>query len=404
MRILGIESSCDETGAAIIEGDSLNYPVKLLSNSLATSLTMHTTTGGIIPEAAAREQIRYMMPVLEEAIKKGTKGKPNIDAIAVTYGPGLIGSLLVGVETAKTLAYIWNVPIIPVNHLYGHIYANFIGEYQISNIKYPISNKKIPEFPAIALVVSGGHTDLVLMKNHGDLLVLGGTRDDACGEAFDKIGRLLGLSYPAGPVISKLAKKGNPKAYRLPRPMWDSKDFDFSFSGLKTSVLNLIKKNGWKFNNNTNVILGSVATPESNDKRFRTSPSTMSSGPNGRNDIILSDLCASVQEAIVDVLVFKTIQAVKKYQVKTLLLGGGVAANEALRQAFKVSSKGRPAFGWNSFKFRPKDDQPLAGNVDFFVPQKNLCTDNAAMIAAAGFYNRKLVSWRDVTADPELYY
>ena len=192
MIILGIETSCDETAAAVIKTNDDNK-VELLSNVVATSLSLHAKTGGIIPEVAAREQVKFIIPVIEEALKVLQDPKREIDAIAVTVGPGLIGSLLVGVETARTFSYIWNKPLIPVNHLFGHIYANFIGENKIV-------------FPALALIVSGGHTDLVLMKNHRDIKWLGGTRDDAAGEAFDKTGRLLNLSYPAGPQIEQLAK------------------------------------------------------------------------------------------------------------------------------------------------------------------------------------------------------
>jgi len=374
MRILGIETSCDETGAAVIEGTDINQPVKLLSNSLATSLASHAITGGIIPENAAREQIKFIIPVIKESIQKAGLNfkRPEIDAIAVTYGPGLIGSLLVGVETAKTLSMLWNIPIIPVNHLYGHIYANWITTDNIENRVKNKDDKKPSalilkpntwiEFPALALVVSGGHTDLVLIKNHGELIVLGGTRDDAAGEAFDKIGRLLSLPYPAGPLISKLADKGDPKTYNLPRPMWDSKDYDFSFSGLKTSVLNLIKKNNWVFDNHLNV-----------DK----------ANEYGNSQLIVN-LCASVQEAIIDVLVFKTMKAVTEFEVKSLILGGGVAANTALREEFQNRSSVK--------------------GVNLYVPSVNLCTDNGAMIASAGFYNRNFKSWAEVTADPELYY
>lgn len=351
MKILGIETSCDETGAAIIAGITRDQPVRLLSNSLATSLESHAVTGGIIPENAAREQLKYILPVINEALKKAELDvkKPAIDAIAVTYGPGLIGSLLVGIETAKTLSYLWDIPIIPVNHLYGHIYANWL----MANSKWQL---EAISFPAIALVVSGGHTDLVLLKNHGNLEVIGGTRDDAAGEAFDKIGRLIGLAYPAGPAISKLAAKGNSKAFTLPRPMWDSKNFDFSFSGLKTSVLNLIKKNEWNF---------SINEIKHNEK-------------------LIADISACVQRAIVDVLILKTMQAVSKYQVKSLLLGGGVAANELLKKEFTFRS--------------------LDLGIKLFIPPSYLCTDNAAMIASAGFYNNKKKSWKEVNADPELYY
>ncbi len=378
MKILGIETSCDETGAAVIEGTVKSRLVKLVSNSLATSLANHAATGGIIPENAAREQIKFIIPVIKESLQQAGMNikHPAIDAIAVTYGPGLIGSLLVGVETAKTLSYLWKIPIIPVNHLYGHIYANWLmvnGKWKMEKIR----------FPAIALVVSGGHTDLVYMKSHGDLTVIGGTRDDAAGEAFDKIGRLLGLRYPAGPVISKLAEKGDPKAFLLPRPMWDSKDYDFSFSGLKTSVLNLIKKNGWDFGKTRTVILSqALGSEESLQRNLEKSFDS----PQDENLQLIADLCASVQKAIVDVLVFKTLSAVKEYKVKSLILGGGVAANKSLTDNLK--------FEIGNLKFE----------IDLRIPIPSLCTDNAAMIATAGFYNDNFVNWKEIAADPELYY
>jgi N6-L-threonylcarbamoyladenine synthase len=215
------------------------------------------------------------------------------------------------------------------------------------------------KFPAIALVVSGGHTDLVLMKKHGDLQVIGGTRDDAAGEAFDKIGRLLGLPYPAGAVIADLAQYGNPHAFPLPRPMIGSGDYDFSFSGLKTAVLNLVKKNNWDFT----------------DATFYK-----------KHESLLSDLCASVEEAIIDVIVRKTLKAAEEYNVKSILLGGGVAANKKLCERFILEIR--------NLKFE----------IGFSVPPAQLCTDNAAMIAAAAFYNQNSTTWQDVTANPELYY
>lgn len=341
MLILGIESSCDETGAAVIEGNKTSQKVNLLSNALASSLSIHSKTGGIIPENAAREQIKYIIPVIKEALEKAKIKPKDLDAIAVTYGPGLIGSLLIGVETAKTLSYIYSNPLIPTNHLIGHIYANFIEQESISDdIK----------FPALGLIVSGGHTDLVLIKKHGDIKWLGGTRDDAAGEALDKIGRLLGLPYPGGPNIEKRAKQGDPSKYKFPRPMMYSRDFDFSFSGLKASVLREVKSID-KLNENT-----------------------------------INNICASTQEAIIEVIVSKTIKAAEKYKVKSLLLGGGVAANNKLREQFE-------------FKIRnSKLEIPL------FVPEKRLCTDNGAMIAAAAFYNDQVKDWSKVDADPGLYF
>lgn len=357
MTILGIETSCDETSAAVIEGDK--NTVRMKSNITASSLGLHAETGGIIPESAAREQLKYILPVIKEALQKAFDTPDTldtlkkIDAIAVTYGPGLIGSLLVGVETAKTFSYVLRKPLIPINHMIGHIYATFID--QTTAI----------EFPLIALVVSGGHTDLLLMKNHGDFQLLGGTRDDAAGECFDKCARLLGYTYPGGPKISQLALKGDPKAFAFPRPMIGSHDYNFSFSGLKTAFLNTtrqhfsIKKTGWQ-----QVILDNELSK--------------------KDEQTVYDLCASLQKAIVDVLVKKTIKAAKEHNVKTILLSGGVSANDLLRETFQNES--------------------VNSSLQFFAPPKSLSTDNGAMIASAAFYNYKPVNWKEITADPELYF
>lgn len=315
MRILGIETSCDETAAAVVKDG-----IKILSNVVASSVEIHQKTGGIIPEVAAREQVRCIIPVIKEALTS------KIDAIAVTIGPGLIGSLLVGIETAKTLAYVWKKPIIPVNHLQAHLYANWL------------ENKK-PQFPTIGLVVSGGHTDLVLMKDHGKLKWLGGTRDDAAGECFDKTARLLGLGYPGGPAIEKTAQKGNPQAFDLPRPMIKQKNFDFSFAGLKTAVLRVTKEQKTK--------------------------------------IKKEDLAASIQQAIIDVLVEKTVRAAEKYKVKSVLLAGGVAANRRLREKMKLE-------------------------INLFVPPPKLCTDNATYVASCAYFNYQPISWQKIKADPGL--
>jgi len=341
MIILGIETSCDETSAAIIKANKKTGRVKLLSNIIASSLTLHAKTGGIIPEVAAREQVKFIIPVIKKALEVLKDPKREIDAIAITVGPGLIGSLLVGVETAKTISYVWKKPIIPINHLFGHIYANFVSE---------INNSAVPEFPAIALIVSGGHTDLVLLKNHKDTLWLGGTRDDAAGEAFDKTGRLLNLPYPGGLEIEKMAKGIKQDLYNFPRPLIDSNDFDFSFSGLKTAVLREVQKTG---------------------------------KIDGR---IIKNISYSLQEAIFDVLINKTLKAAAKYNAKSILLGGGVAANQTLRKRFE-------------FEIRN-----LKLEIPFFVPEKWLCTDNAGMIAAAGFYNYEEIPWNKITANPELYF
>lgn len=346
MKILSLETSCDETSAAIVESVNQTH-VKLISQTIASSMNMHAITGGIIPEVAARNQIEYIIPVIYETFEKAgisfdTQTPPDIDAIAVTYGPGLIGSLLVGVETAKTLSSIWDRPLIPVNHLFGHIYANFI--------ETPTKNFEPIHFPLISLIISGGHTDLLYMKSHEDILWLGGTRDDASGEAYDKIGRLLDLPYPAGPLIEQKAKLGDSKAFHFPRPLMYDKSYDFSFSGLKTAVLREVQK---------------IEKME---------------------DTVANNVCRGVQDAIGDVLVHKTLQAVKEYGVSSLLLSGGVSANQTIRDEFT----------------KKIEEENL--DVTLFAPERFLCTDNAAMIGAASFFRDKTRSWKDISADPELYF
>jgi N6-L-threonylcarbamoyladenine synthase len=320
MRILGIETSCDETAAAIVENGT-----KILSSSVASSEEFHKKSLGIIPETAAREQLKSIIPVLDEVIKP--LNHSTIDAIAVTVGPGLIGSLIIGVETARTLSWLWNKPIIPVNHLVAHLYANFL---QFKNIS----------FPAVGLVVSGGHTELVLLRNYGKITYLGGTRDDAAGECFDKTARILGLGYPGGPAIAATAAQfpiSNSNyqfPIKLPRPMLNQDNFDFSFSGLKTAVLRVAKTNK-------------------------------------------PHLAYEIQEAITDVLVAKTLKASKKYQAKSILVGGGVAANSRLREKFSKS-------------------------VNVFIPDPRLCTDNGAIIATAAYFNKKFTSWQKIKPNPGL--
>lgn len=331
MIILGIETSCDETGVAILKKEKCQDGVTILSNVVASSAQLQAKYGGVIPEQAAREQIKSMVPAMETALRQAQCKLVDIDAIAVTYGPGLIGSLLVGVETAKTLARVWGKPLIAVNHLIGHFYANWIGNH--------------PTFPCVGLLVSGGHTDLVLFKDHGRYQYLGGTRDDAAGECFDKCARLLGLPYPGGPHISKLAQRGNPKAFDLPRPMIDSADFDFSFSGLKTAFINLYQ-------------------PNKNLKK--------------------EDLAASLEAAIVDVLVTKTIKAAELYKIKQIMIAGGVASNQKLK---------------NDLRLMIND---LRLKVKLHIPEANLCTDNAAMICAAAFFQKKTANPLNLQADPGL--
>ena len=346
MTILGIETSCDETSAAVIKANNDNEKVELVSNVVATSLSLHAQTGGIIPEVAAREQVKFIIPVIQEAIKVLKNPEKEIDAIAVTVGPGLIGSLLVGVETARSMSYVWEKPLRPVNHLFGHIYANWIKSKEDAEI----------QFPAVALIISGGHTDLVLMKNHRQIKWLGGTRDDAAGEAFDKTGRLLNLPYPAGPMIEKLAAGIEKDKYNFPRPMIATDDFDFSFSGLKTAVLREVERQ---------------RDPERSE---------------GLTIEIVSNICFSLQQAIFKVLIKKTFLAAEKFGAKSIVLGGGVAANQTLKKRFELEIKN------------------LNSEVKLFVPERKLCTDNAAMIAAAAFFNPVETDWRKISANPELYF
>lgn len=376
MIILGIETSCDETGASIIE--STSDSIKILSNSLSTSLNFHAKTGGIIPEKAAREQVKFILPVIQKCLDDAKIAKDKIDAIAVTTGPGLIGSLFVGVETAKTLSFVWNKPIIPVNHLYGHIYANWLS--QSTDYRLPTTEKKKVEpvdkikFPAIALIVSGGHTDLVFMKNQTSLEWLGGTRDDAAGECFDKCARLLGYQYPGGPKISELAKKGDPNAFNLPRPMLDSHDNDFSFSGLKTAFLYLTKKHF------------PVLRSKIPDSKAGWQQIVVEEQLTDKEKQVLYDLCASLEQAIVDTICIKVMRVMKKYQAKSLIISGGVAANEKLRKELKLRAK--------TLTIKP----------EIFVPEKSLCTDNAAMIAAAAAIYDSPTPWQNVSVNPELYF
>lgn len=346
MKILAIESSCDETSAAVVEKKGDKIIVR--SNITATSLAMHAKTGGIIPENAAREQVKYIMPVIAKALNKsrGKKYKSwknakdilenDIDAIAVTYGPGLIGSLLVGVETAKTLSFVFNKPLIPTNHLLAHLFANFISKN---------GKQKEIVYPFIGLIVSGGHTDLLYFKSVKDYKWLGGTRDDAAGEALDKIGRLLVLSYPAGAEIEKIAKLGKDTKIRFHAPMLRDTSFDFSFSGLKTEVARFVK-----------------------NKKFSSQE--------------INGICFAVQKAVLDVLVRKTIHAAEKYKVKTILLGGGVSANKTLFKQFTVHGS----------------------QFTVYAPEKKYATDNAAMIGAYALLNPQKKSWEYLYAQPDLYF
>ena len=308
MLVLGIESSCDETAAAVIEDG------KISSNIIASQIAFHAPYGGVVPEIASRKHLEAIVPVIRQALDEAHVTLQNIEGIAVTSGPGLIGSLLVGFSTAKALACALNIPFVGVNHLEGHIAASLLLEH-------------VPKIPFIALVVSGGHTSIYLATSYHDFKLLGQTRDDAAGEAFDKAAKLLNLGYPGGVVIDKMARTGNPRAIHFPRAMKDSPDF--SFSGLKTSLLMMLKKRDM------------VVQPED-----------------------LPDMVASYQEAIVDVMVEKTINAAEANDVHRIVVCGGVAANSRLREKFTLETSTR--------------------NIDLFIPPGILCTDNAAMIAARG--------------------
>jgi len=373
MTILGIETSCDETAAAVLE--EKNGRVTILSNVIASSASLQSKYGGIIPEQAAREQIKSIVPVIKESLRLASLAQGSsieLDAIAVTQGPGLIGSLLVGVETAKVLATIFEKPLIPVNHLMGHFYANWISSSspQGRTINYSSTdpakpeNGEVPSFPCIGLLVSGGHTDLVLFTDHHKYKYLGGTRDDAAGECFDKCARLLGLPYPGGPEISRLSKGANPAAFNLPRPMLGSKDFDFSFSGLKTAV--------------HNVILNEVKNPS----RMRDSNELRDPSALPQDD--KANLASSIEAAIIDCLVEKTVRAVQEYKVEQIIVAGGVAANQNLVERLKSEIR--------NFKLEIK----LA------VPPPYLCTDNGAMVAAAAFFLKPITNPTKLQADPNL--
>jgi tRNA N6-adenosine threonylcarbamoyltransferase len=307
-RILGIETSCDETAAAVVDRARL-----VRSSVVASQIDRHARFGGVVPEIASRAHVELLTPVVAQALVEAGLSDDEVEAVAATTGPGLIGALLVGLSAAKALALVWDVPFVAVNHLEGHLYAAFLEEPDL-------------ELPVIVLLVSGGHTLLVHMKDHGHYELLGSTIDDAAGEAFDKVARYLGLGYPGGPAIDRVAMSGDAEAIAFPRPMLDE-GYDFSFSGLKTAVVNYVRKHP------------EVATP---------------------------DVAASFQEAVVDVLVTKARRAAAEVGAKGLALGGGVAANSLLRERFL--------------------DACTEDSLHAFVPTRAMCTDNAAMVAAAGWW------------------
>ena len=306
--ILGIETSCDETAAAVVANGS-----EVLSNIVSSQIDIHAKYGGVVPEVASRAHVTMMPPVVAEAMSEAGVSPDELTAIAATVGPGLIGSLLIGVSAAKSLSLAWKKPLVAVNHLEAHLYSSFLEDPDL-------------ELPVVVLLVSGGHTMLILMEGHGQYRLLGQTLDDAAGEAYDKVARYLGLGYPGGPIIDKMAADGDPEHVRFPRAM--AKDgYDFSFSGLKTSVVNYVRKNP---------------------------------------DVADVDIAASFQEAVVDVLLTKARRAVEEHGAKGLCLAGGVAANSALRARVVEVAE--------------------ADGINAFVPSRSMCTDNAAMIASAGWY------------------
>lgn len=306
--VLGIETSCDETAAAVVAAGKT-----ILSNVVASQVALHAQYGGVFPELASREHVLNIIPVIEDALRQARVTFDNLAAIAVTYGPGLAGALLVGVNAAKAIAFARNLPLIGVNHLEGHLYSNWLD------------GAEEKEFPLIALIVSGGHSEIVLMRAHGAYELLGHTLDDAAGEAFDKVARLLGLGYPGGPAIQKAAEQGDPRAFKLPRA-WLRGTYDFSFSGLKTAVLHLVQSY------------------------------------EGKKRVPVADIAASFQLAVADVLVDKTCQAAEEFRAKQILLAGGVSANVQLRKTMLARAA-----------------------VPVSLPPLQLCVDNAAMIAAAAF-------------------
>lgn len=350
MLILGIESSCDDTSVALL--DCSNKGCLIVKEKTASQINIHKKYGGVVPELAGRAHAEKIVPLVKAIITKNKKP----DVIAVASGPGLITGLLVGVEMARTLSYIWNVPLVAVNHIEGHIHS-----VEISNSQTPVSqltnqptNNQI-KYPALALIASGGHTELIYLSKQGQYKKIGATKDDAAGECFDKIAKLLKLPYPGGPQISKLAKNGNPKIIQFPRPMLNSGDYNFSFSGLKTSALYWLRDN-------------KLVT---NEQKI--------------NQPTIYDFCASFQQAIVDVMIKKTIRATQQYKPKTIILGGGVSANSKLRKDLK------------------KQINLHIKNCKLLVPDIKYAMDNAIMIAIAGYYkakNKKFINWKKIKADP----
>ncbi len=395
IKILAIETSCDETAAAVVEFDVKSMMIKPLSSVVFSQIDIHKKFGGVFPELASREHIKKIEPVVTEALasalvesrkykveSKNSHLLPStlnlllsgIDAVAVTVGPGLIGSLIVGVEFARGLAMTLNKPMIPINHLEGHVYSCFPHQSLVAN-----HQSRQPAFPLLALVVSGGHTMLVLMRDHLNYEIIGTTLDDAAGECFDKIARMLGLPYPGGPALSRLAEKGDTKAFSFPRSMLNSGDFNFSFSGLKTAVFYKLRDLG---------LVDEKAEPiKSVQETSENTPIT-----NHQSLITKAGVAASAQRAIVDVLVKKTFAAAEKYKVKSILVGGGVSANKLLRDTFSsvIAST------------HDNNQEVKQSHPEIYLSPLDLTGDNALSIAIAACYryqNGDTSSWKNLDAN-----
>ncbi len=339
MIILGVETSCDETAVAVLEGTGDPSPsaIKLRSNIIASQIALHRQFGGVVPEVASRCHVETIIPVMDQALSEAGVSLSDITVVAATHGPGLVGAVLVGLSAAKALALAQDIPFVGVNHIEAHMYANFIEHPDLAP-------------PFVCLVVSGGHSDLVYLKDYGDYEVMGRTRDDAAGEAFDKVARTLGLSYPGGPAIDLASREGDSQAVRFPRAFLEEGSYDFSFSGLKTAVVNYV----------------------ANARRKE-------------REVFVPDIAASFQEAVVDVLVTKTLRAACEIGVNTVALAGGVAANSRLRQELSRRA--------------------IEKGMDVRYPSPILCTDNAALVACVGYF--RLVSGElsslDLPAVPNLH-
>ena len=328
VHILAVETSCDETAAAVTR----NGP-RILSSIVASQVDWHSKFGGVVPELASRKHLEFINPVLEEALQEAKLSAGEIDAVAVTCGPGLVGSLLVGLSAAKTFSYLLEIPLIAVNHIEGHIYANFISHDDIDT-------------PVICLTVSGGHTDLLYFEDLAGYKILGRTRDDAAGEAFDKVARFLDLGYPGGPVIEELARSGNPEAIDFPRAKFKGETYDFSFSGLKTAVIN------------------HVHNQRQQDREIKT-----------------ANIAASFQQAVFDMLIDNIMRAVSDYEVNSVILAGGVASNGEFRQQLELALEEK--------------------SLPLYFPEQKYCTDNAAMIGAAAYYHYLEGDFSDLSLQPE---